>query len=260
MAVSLAGDAASAAGPAAADYAQEIKPLLEKRCAACHGALQQKSGLRLDTAAAAKKGGDSGPAIVPGQPGESLLIGVVTGEAGFRMPPEGDPLSDAEIVKLKTWIALGAPAPDGERPLDDPRSHWSYQPVARPDVPDERLRGWPANELDAFIAAGLEQRELAPRPAADRGILLRRVYLDLIGLPPTRDELHEFLTDRSDDAWQRVVDRLLASPHYGERWGRHWMDVWRYSDWYGRRSQNEIRYGQYHLWRWRDWIIESLNA
>src|SRR5690606_38100756 len=114
--------------------------------------------------------------------------------------------------------------------------------------------------IDAFIAEQHETRQLEPRPPADRAVLLRRVYLDLVGVPPTVDELRRFLTDDSPRAYEDVVDRLLASPQYGERWGRHWMDVWRYSDWYGYRATNDLRYGQRHSWRWRDWIVESLNT
>jgi hypothetical protein len=143
---------------------------------------------------------------------------------------------------------------------DAAKNHWSYRPVARPAAPAASNAGWVRNPVDAFIAAEHEKRALRPSAQADPAVLLRRVYLDLVGLPPSRDELREFLADPSDEAYLRTVDRLLASPQYGERWGRHWMDVWRYSDWYGSRGINEIRYSQRHIWRWRDWIIESLNA
>src|SRR5205814_7932189 len=132
-----------------------------------------------------------------------------------------------------------------------------FRPVQRPAVPQVKNAGWVRNPIDAFLATEHERRGLTPRPEAPRHVLLRRVYLDLVGMPPTREELHAFLADTSPDAYEKVVDRLLASPQYGERWGRHWMDVWRYSDWAG--YQAEVRESQPFVWRWRDWIVESLN-
>ena len=258
MAAANAGTAA-AAGPV--DYERDIKPLLAGRCYACHGALKQESGLRLDTVTWMRKGGENGHAVVPGDVEQSWLIQVVTGEAGFRMPPEdeGQPLTGPEIALLKRWIETGAEAPDDEKPQEDPRDHWSYQTPRRSAIPALDDDHWVRNPIDTFIAAKHEELGITPQPPAKRHVLLRRVYLDLIGLPPTRAELHAFLRDDSPNAYERVVDRLLNSARYGERWGRHWMDVWRYSDWYGRRAQNEIRYSQRHIWRWRDWIVESLN-
>ncbi len=136
-------------------------------------------------------------------------------------------------------------------------THWAFQPVSRPHVPKVRDGAWSRNPIDTFVSAQHAERGLTPTPLAPKHVLLRRVYIDLIGLPPTREQLHAFLNDKSPDAYEKVVDTLLASPHYGERWGRHWMDVWRYSDWYG--YKNELRNSQRHIWRWRDWIIESLN-
>ena len=241
------------------DYVRDVKPLLSRRCVACHGALKKNAGLRLDTAAHMRTGGDGGPAVVAGKSSESLLIEAVTGGEDWRMPPagEGEPLSAEEIARLKAWIDAGAQAPDETEP-DDPRTHWAFQPPVRPEVPEVKDAAWVRNPIDAFLAAEHEARGLRPRPDADKATLLRRVYLDLIGLPPTPEELHAFLADPSPDAYEKVVDRLLASPQYGERWGRHWMDVWRYSDWAGYRK--EVRDSQPHIWRWRDWIVESLNA
>ena len=243
------------------DYASQIKPILRSHCYACHAALKQTSGLRLDTAEALRRGGDTGTAVVPGEPQESLLLQVVTGEAGFRMPPEGEgePLDEEELALLRAWIEQGARAPSDEQPEQDPREHWSYQPVQRPSLPVVASEGWAGNPIDAFVSAKHSSLKLKSRPEADKHVLLRRVYLDLVGIPPTREQLHAFLADPSPVAFERVVDQLLASPQYGERWGRHWMDVWRYSDWYGRRPSNEIRYSQRHIWRWRDWIISSMN-
>jgi hypothetical protein len=260
LALVLIGTAPLVAGePAAVDYLRDIKPLLAKRCYACHGVLKQKSGLRLDTAAAMKAGGDSGPAVEPGKVDESYLIAAVTGEAGFRMPPEGEPLSANEIEKLRAWIDSGAESPADEAPQQDPTQHWSFRPPVRPEVPTSVSDpAWLDNPIDAFLAAAHDRQGLTHRPPADKATLLRRVALDLTGLAPTREELRAFLDDPAEDAYERAVDRLLASPRYGERWGRHWMDVWRYSDWAGFGA--EVRESQPHIWRWRDWIVESLNA
>ncbi len=241
------------------DYRRDVKPLLSRRCIACHGALKKNAGLRLDTAANIRTGGDGGPAVVAGKSSESLLIDAVTGGEDWRMPPagEGEPLSAEEIARLKAWIDAGAQAPDEKEP-DDPHSHWAFQAPVRPVVPVVKDPEWVRNPIDAFLAAEHEARGLRPRPDADKGTLLRRVYLDLIGLAPTPEERLVFLADPSRDAYEEVVDRLLDSPQYGERWGRHWMDVWRYSDWDG--FQKEVRESKPHIWRWRDWIVESLNA
>jgi hypothetical protein len=173
------------------------------------------------------------------------------------MPPEaeGTALEAKEIAVLRAWIDSGAKAPDEPIP-DDPRNHWAFRPPARVDVPSVADSG--RNPIDDFLTAERVNHRLIRNAPADRATLLRRVYLDLVGLPPKREELHAFLADASPDAYEKVVERLLASPQYGERWGRHWMDVWRYSDPFG--FQNEYRYSQRHIWRWRDWIVESLNA
>ncbi len=244
----------------AVDFVTQIKPILSARCYACHSALRQQSGLRLDTAAMLIKGGDSGAAVEPGKSADSLIVQYISGEGGIRMPPEdeGAALSAAQIALVKKWIDDGAHAPDEPTP-PDPRDHWAYQPPLRAaDVPTVKNAAWVRNPVDAFLAVGHESQGLAPAGAADKAVLLRRIYFDLVGLPPTRDELAAFLADESPDAYEKVVDRLLASPQYGERWARHWMDVWRYSDWSG--SGQEIRNSAKHIWRWRDWIIDSLNA
>ena len=241
------------------DYLKDIKPIFKARCFACHGALKQESGLRLDSGTLIRKGGDGGPAIVASKPQTSHLVERITAaDEGERMPPEGKPLSAEQIELIKRWILQGARSPKGEEPEADPRAHWAFQrPVQSPlpVVKDQRFQ----NPIDLFIAETREQHGIRAVGEARRDILLRRVYLDLIGLPPTRDELHAFLADESPNAYERVVDRLLASPHYGERWGRHWMDIWRYSDWYGRRQVNDVRNSYPHIWRWRDWIVDSLN-
>ncbi len=251
--------AVTAAGETA-DYVRDIKPILRDRCYACHGVLKSESSLRLDTAAAAQRGGDSGPALVPKSPEESLLLQrVVATDLAERMPPEGEPLSSAQIALLTAWVAQGAPAPTDERPEEDPRDHWSFRPPVRPELPAVEDSAWGEHPVDRFIARQHALHGQTPRPPAGKAMLLRRVSFDLIGLPPTRDELHAFLADRSPDAYERVVDRLLGSPRYGERWARHWMDVWRYADWFGRRMVPDVWNSAPQIWRWRDWIVTSLN-
>jgi hypothetical protein len=248
----------SAAEDDGVDY-KDVKSLLNERCASCHGALKQEAGLRIDTAAAMRTGGETGPAIAPGDAQASLLIKRISAaDPAERMPPEGKPLTASEIERLRKWITAGAVAPADEKPAADPRSHWAFQKPVRAKLPAGAATS--ANPIDAFIAQTLTNRGLTQLPEADRTTLLRRVTLDLIGVPPTPEELERFLAEQSDDAYDRVVDRLLADPRYGERWGRHWMDVWRYSDWYGRRSVPDVMNSYPHVWRWRDWIVRSLNS
>ncbi|MFO0878750.1 MAG: PSD1 and planctomycete cytochrome C domain-containing protein [Gemmataceae bacterium] len=243
------------------DYQRQVKLVLSERCYACHGALQQKGGLRLDTVALMKQGGERGPAIVPGKANESILLDHLQGKPGARrMPPagEGDLLKPTEIEVIRLWIQQGAPAPADEKPEPDPRDHWAFKIPVRPAQPRPRDAAWVRNPIDAFVRIEQEKRGLRPQPEVDRRVLLRRVYLDLIGLPPTREEQQAFLADTSPRAYERVVERLLASRQYSERWGRHWMDIWRYSDWWGLGA--EVRNSQKHIWHWRDWILDSLNA
>lgn len=241
------------------DYLLQIKPLLATKCFACHGALRQEAGLRLDASSLISQGSDNGAVVVPGRSAESSLIERVSATDGSRMPPEGEGerLTAEQRALLRRWIDQGAVAPEEPIP-SDPHSHWAYQPPTRHDVPRVRRANWVRNPIDAFVAEQHEAAGLVPAAPAAREVLLRRLYFDLIGLPPTSEQLQTFLADDTSDAYERVVDQLLSSPQYGERWGRHWMDVWRYSDWSG--FGNEIRYSQPHIWRWRDWIIESLNA
>lgn len=241
------------------DYVRDVKPVLLARCVACHGALKQEAHLRLDTAAFALKGGDSGPAFVAKNVGESRLLHRITAtDLAERMPPEGEPLKPAEIAAIRAWIVAGAQAPADEQPERDPRDHWAFQRPVRPPVPAVTDPVWSQNPIDAFIAAKHREHGLSPQPVASKEVWLRRVTFDLVGLPPTLAEREAFLQDASPEAYNTVVTRLLESPHYGERWGRHWMDIWRYSDWWGLGA--EVRNSQKHIWHWRDWIIESLNA
>jgi hypothetical protein len=236
------------------DFLRDVKPILAQRCFRCHSSLEQESNLRLDGVPAILKGGDGGSVVVPGKSGDSRLIVAVEQRGDLKMPPEGEPLSAKQIAVLRAWIDAGAPAPpEGAEAKTD---HWAFQKPVRPIVPTMVDSAWSANPIDAFVAARHAELKLTRVGEAPPNLLLRRLYIDLIGLPPTADELAEFL--RKTDAYEEVVDRLLASPAYGERWGRHWMDVWRYSDWDGYRE--EVRESKPHIWRWRDWIVESLNA
>ncbi len=242
------------------DYLRDIKPLLHERCFACHGALQQKSQLRLDTGTRIQQGGEGGPAVVAGKPDSSPLIERITAkDDAVRMPPEGKPLTPEQIRLIRAWIEQGAVAPADEQPEVDPREHWSFQPPVR-RLPPMTTAVAMTNPIDAFLAVGHQQHQLTARPPVDKSLLLRRVTLDLIGVPPTRDELHAFLADDSTTAYETVVNRLLKDPRHGERWARHWMDIWRYSDWYGRRRVPDPWNSAPQIWRWRDWIVQSLNA
>lgn len=241
-------------------YSSDVQPLLQERCIACHGALKQEAELRLDTGALIRAGGDSGGAVSSDQPDQSLLIERVTADdTDERMPPEGEALSSEQIATLRDWIAGGAKSPDNEQPQADPREHWAFQVLIRPAVPAMSTASGSASPIDSFIYQKLEQHGATSNSQAAKHTQLRRLYLDLIGLPPTREELHRFLADDSDDAWDHVVDQLLDDPRHGERWARHWMDVWRYSDWYGRRGVPDVWNSAPQVWRWRDWIVKSLN-
>lgn len=242
------------------DYLKQIKPVLKERCFACHGSLKQESDLRLDTGNLIRKGGDSGPAIVPGKPNLSLLLErIASKDDSERMPPEGKPLTAKQIEIFRKWVLEGAKTPASEQAEKDPREHWAFKKPIRSKVPLMENGKPYLNPIDGFLSQQYLQHQLLPQPAAHKHVILRRVYLDLIGVPPTREELHAFLNDQSSTAYEKVVDRLLADPRYGERWARHWMDVWRYSDWYGRRDVPDVSNSAPQVWRWRDWIVKSLN-
>jgi cytochrome c553 len=248
----------------AVDYLRDVKPILRQHCYNCHGALRQNGGLRLDHISFIREGGDRGTALAATGKESLLVRALQAGEDSSRgdmerMPREAKPLSDEQVATLAAWIDAGAPTPDEPLPTD-PRQHWSFQKPVRPPLPPAGAEhpDWASHPIDRFLAAEHAAHGLTPAAPAAKNVLLRRVYLDLIGLPPTTADLREFLADPSREAYERVVDKLLASPQYGERWGRHWMDVWRYSDWDGFGA--EVRESKPHIWRWRDWIIESLNA
>ena len=256
-----AQDALSAVSSATpVDYLRDVRPLLRAKCSMCHNEADAGGGLRLDAAVHVMKGGDSGAAIVAGNSAQSQLIQAVVQSGELKMPPpeEGKPLEAAQIQILRNWIDQGAVVPDDETQIQ----HWSYLKPVRSVVPqmDETEADSAAssvNPIDAFLQKDHRTHQLRALKPAAKNVLLRRVYLDLIGLPPTPAQLAAFVADETPEAYEKIVDELLASPHYGERWGRHWMDVWRYSDWDGYGA--EVRESKPHIWRWRDWIIESLN-
>jgi hypothetical protein len=254
-------DAASAAD----FFERNVRPVLVQRCLACHSAEigKQKGGLSLDSREGVLKGGDSGPAVVSGDAGKSLLVKAIRyGDAELRMPPpkEKARLSAQEIADLETWIRQGAVYPRSERKADpewEARKRWLFEPPVDPPVPQARPG---ENPIDAFLRARIEARGLTPSPPADPRTLLRRVTYDLIGLPPTCGEMEAFLADESPDAFAKVVERLLASPHYGERWGRHWLDLARYAvvreDGAAKKKEpSEIP----EAWRYRDWVVDAFN-
>jgi mono/diheme cytochrome c family protein len=246
----------AAALPAAAvDYLREVKPLLTEHCVTCHGADQQKGGLRLDTAANALKGGDNGPAFAPGKAADSLLVQVVEDRHAeiSRMPYKKPPLATEQIAALKAWIDGGAAAPTDEVP--GKKVHWAFVAPERPAIPAiANRKSQIVNPIDAFIAARLEKAGITDSPEADRVTLLRRVHLDLTGLPPSPAQVEAFLADTRPDAYERVVEDLLSSPHYGERWGRWWLDVARYAD-----SNGYSIDAPRSIWPWRDWVIRAFN-
>lgn len=267
--LSAFGAFASLGAEAKVDFKRDVQPLFEQRCYECHGEKKQKSGLRLDRKHAALKVADSGkPAIVPGQGSASPLLQRLTSQDSDEvMPPKGDRLTDAQVTLLRQWIDEGAVWPDDGTKLES--KHWAYEKPVRPEVPQfqNTARGVGEtgasiasplislpNPIDAFVLEKLQQEKLKPSPEADRATLFRRVSLDLIGLPPTGPEVEAFVADSTPNAYEKVVDRLLASPHYGERWARPWLDLARYADTAGYESDNRRS-----MWPWRDWVIAALN-
>ena len=245
------------------DFVRDIRPLLDKHCSACHAGDQAKSGLRFDLKAAAFKGGDGwGPAIVPGKADESPLVQFARGDdPDMRMPPkESDvpPMATADVARLVEWVNSGAVWPDGVDTVTaaDKTDHWSFKPVRRPPVPSVRDAAWPRNDIDRFILAGLEAEGLKPSPEADRRTWLRRASFDLTGLPPNPEEVDRFTADQSPAAHERVIEQLLASPRYGERYAQHWLDVVRYADTHG----YEVNTERPNAWPYRDYCVATFNA
>ncbi len=245
----------------AAFFEKKIRPLFVARCIACHGPQRQQNDLRLDAPAFVLKGGTSGPALVSGDPDHSLIVQCVRYTGPIKMPPAGR-LKEEEITDLTTWVKRGAPWPasPAQKPGGAPgasglKPWWSFLPVKRPAVPRVKNTAWVKTPIDAFVLAKLEARGIRPVPSADRRTLIRRATFDLTGLPPTPEEIEAFLKDRTPNAFATVVDRLLASSAYGERWGRHWLDVVRYADTAGETADYPVP----DAYRYRNYVIDSFN-
>ena len=234
-------------------FRERIEPVLKRECFGCHSAKVKsvKGGLRLDSSIALRKGGESGEVLVVGKAANSLLISALR-HKDLKMPPSKR-LPDKVIADFVKWINDGAIDPRKET-ADSPADHWAFQPIADP-VPPRFDDSWSINDIDRFVLQKLRKQGVEPAHSADRATLIRRAYLDLIGLAPTPKQVQAFLDDSSKDAWERVVEELLKSPHYGERWGRHWLDVARYADSNGYESDGP----RPHAWRWREWVIDALN-
>jgi hypothetical protein len=242
-------------------FREKIRPVLEASCLGCHSSTtaKVKGGLFLDSREALLRGGDSGPAVVSGKGGESLLIRAIRHADELKMPPRKPKLADSVIADFERWVNMGVPFPgsDATGPrLDDARRHWSFQPVKKSKPPEVRETTWVRTPVDAFLLAKLEERGWKPAPPADRRELIRRVTFDLTGLPPMPEEVEAFVNDTSADAYERLVDRLLASPRYGERWAQHWLDLVRYAETEGYEYDRHIP----AAWRFRDYVIDSLNS
>jgi hypothetical protein len=236
-------------------FEKKVRPLLAERCLKCHGAEKPKGGLRLDRPSNLLRGGRSGPVVIPGDPSRSLLIAAVRRtDPDLKMPPD-QPLSPSEVADLVAWVRRGAPAPADSAPAAASPLLWSLRPIRKPALPPVRNRDWPLSPIDAFVLSKLEEKQLAPNGPADRRTLIRRATFDLIGLPPTPEEIEAFVADPSPDAFDRVVERLLASAHYGERWGRHWLDAARYADTAGDACDFPIP----QAWRYRNYVIQAFN-
>jgi len=245
-------------------FEKKIRPVLVKECYSCHSAQGKsvKAGLLLDTREGIRRGGESGHAVVPGHPEESLLLEAVRHE-GLQMPPKKQ-LADDIIADFETWVRMGAPDPrDGKSApvrhsinFEQSRNFWAFREICVPVVPQSENKHWPVSDIDHFVLAKLESHSLAPSADAAPGYLIRRLYFDLIGLPPTPDQVREFVTDPSDQAFRETVDRLLNSDQFGERWGRHWLDVVRYAE----STGMERNYTYPEAWRYRDYVIEAFNS
>src|SRR5689334_8160836 len=206
------------------DFARDVRPILSKRCVSCHGPKKQEGGLRLDVRRRVRRGGDAGPAFVPGPTHGEVLKRVTARDEKSRMPPDEEPLPAKEIATLRAWAEQGATWPDELAGKEAAEEHWAFQPVRRPAAPAVRAADRVRNPIDTFVLARLEPAGLTLSPEADRRTLARRLHFDLTGLPPSPAVVAAFVDDRSPDAYGRLVDGLLASPHFGERWGRHWLD------------------------------------
>jgi cytochrome c553 len=260
LACGLAGNAsarADAANPERRiDFVRDVRPILAEHCFRCHGEEKQQSNYRLDRQSVALKGGDYGnPPIIPGKSNESPLIDYLTGNGDLTMPPEGAPLSAEDIATLRVWIDQGA-VWSGDAELEGARVHWSFQPVIRPAAPRLDVPGFDVrNPIDAFILEKLNETGLSPSPEADRRTLIRRVSFDVVGLPPSPEEVEQFVNDGDPAAYDKLIERLLASPHFGERWARHWLDVARFAESHG----FEMNQTRPNAWPYRDYVIRAFN-
>ncbi len=240
------------------DFVKDVQPILSSRCYECHGEKKQKGELRWDVKSAALKGGSSGPALGAGKSAESLMVQMIAGLKGLdsRMPAKGEPLTAEQIGILRAWIDQGAVWPDGvdTASVADPKNHWGFKTPVRPAVPAASNEEWVKTPVDPFILARLDAEKLKPSQEASKATLIRRLSLDLTGLPPSIEDVDAFMADKSGDAYDKVVEKLLASPHYGERWGRHWLDAARYadSDGYEKDMSREI-------WPYRDYVVGAFN-
>jgi cytochrome c553 len=252
---------------AAADiFTQKVAPIFQANCVFCHGGKIQRSGLDLRSLESTLRGGAHGKPVVAGKPEESLLYKLITHAQEPKMPQGMDKLSDPEIAVIAEWIRTLAPeakAAETGAPIRAPgysitekdRQFWSFRKLSRPALPSVKKRAWVRNPIDAFILSRLEKAGLTPSPAAEPRVLIRRLYIDLIGIPPTPEEVNDFVANPSEAAYQKVIEKLLASQHYGERWGRHWLDLARYAD----SGGYEFDYDRPHAWRYRDWVIKAFN-
>ena len=247
-------------------FESKVRPVLTERCVKCHGPQKQNNSLRLDSRASILKGSAYGKVVEPGKPEASKLIKAIRHEAGVEaMPKEGDKLTDETVAALTEWITMGLPWPaDAAPPPPEKwRAHWAFQPVKMPEIPapaalPQQFPAWLGGELDRVILKKLTDSGLTPSPPAERAVLMRRAYMALLGYPPTFEEVQDFVNDPSPDAWPKLVDELLASPHFGERQARRWMDTARYADTKGYVFQEERRYA--YAYTYRDWLIRAFNA
>jgi hypothetical protein len=240
-------------------FETKVRPVLADHCYSCHGPKKQSAGIRFDTVAGIRSGADNGPVIVPGEPAKSRLIKSVKREGDYPMPPK-KPLPAGTAAVLVEWVRAGAALPDAaaKNPASDPKAHWAFRPVKEPAVPKlANPNARTGNEIDAFVGAKLNDRGLALAPPAERRALVRRAYFDLLGVPPTFEEVEAFAKDPAPDAWEKLIEKLLASPRYGERWGRYWLDVARYADSKGYILTEERSFA--YSYTYRDYVIRSFN-
>jgi hypothetical protein len=273
VAIFISAVALKAAEPTPAEldfFEKKIRPVLTDKCYSCHSVAEGKAkgGLVVDSKEALLKGGDTGPSIVPGDAEKSLFIKAIRyTDPDLRMPPSNKKLSTQEIADLEQWVKMGAPDP---RKGGDPdkwqeqlaaaeRDHWAFKPVNKPSLPDVKMKGWVATPVDNFILSKLDEKAMFPSFQTDRRTLIRRATYDLTGLPPSAADVKSFVEDKSPDAYEKLIDRLLASPQYGERWGRYWLDIARYADTKGDVNQNREDYRFAYAWTYRDYVIKSFN-